>query len=416
MTNKYNNLLSWIKKNGGTINTISIKPSKTNERSVFSNTRIPKNRTVIKIPNKLIIHDGMGQKSFYGRELLRGNYTGIHNLKIALVCIFMLDDMSKNSFFLPYYKILPNTITNFPIFWDMRILSIIRGCSILDKIEMRKKQFYNDYNIICKCCPKFSQEYTFNDFLFVRVLVGSRNFGIKIDGINRTAMIPASDMLNHSPNPNVDWFYNTNKNCFIMKSNSNIPSHIEITDTYGNKCNNKLLLYYGFALPDNVYNTIDIHLSNNKIKTYNEKNHTTLPTSIECELMSSLQGENIVKLFSFLRILTAIENNPLDSIHNLDYNKPVSLHNELGMLSLLNSYMERLQKKYSLNYHDTCEFIKTINKNNPEYLALLLLRGELQIIRYFIDISLILMNSIKKKQMPTNKDCKEYYISVITHL
>jgi len=247
-------------------------------------------------------------------------------------------------------------------------------------------------------------------------LVGSRNFGIRIDGIDRTAMIPASDMLNHAQPPNVDWFYDNNKNSFIMKSNISIPNHTEITDTYGNKCNNKLLLYYGFVLPDNVHNTLYINFFNNKIKTYNEKKHTTLPTSMRGELMSSLHGENTTKLFSFLRTIVAIDDDTLDSIHNLDYKKPVSIQNELSMLALLNSYMERLQKNYSLGYDNVCKFIKSINKNHPEYLALLLLRGELQIIRYFIDFSLILMDSIQKQQIPENKDFKEYYLSVMTRL
>ena len=97
----YIDLLSWIKNNGGKLSNIGIVTDmNNNERRAVSSRSIRSNATIVKIPKSLIIHDGYGQLSHYGKQLLRGNHSDINNLKIALVVIFMLDDMRKDSYFL----------------------------------------------------------------------------------------------------------------------------------------------------------------------------------------------------------------------------------------------------------------------------------------------------------------------------
>lgn len=410
MTGKYKNLLLWIKNNGGTIGEIEIqKDDKKSERCVISTKHTRKNKGIIKIPKKIIIHDGMGGESFYGQQLLRGNFSDINNLKIALVCIFMLDDMRKNSFFLPYYKILPDNIANFPIFWNKQIISLLTGSPMVNKIETRKNNFYNDYRVICNCCPGFSNEYSFREFLFVRVLVGSRNFGIRIDGIKRVAMVPASDMLNHSPNPNVQWYYDNNKDSFIMKSNHSISNHVEITDTYGNKCNSEMLLYYGFALPNNLYNTLYINFINNTSRTRTEKKRFELQSNVEGELRMSLSHPITKNLFTFLRILSANDTELFNNSYKLNYKQPLSIANEMNMLLQLINYMEGLRDNYALPYDKISTILQSLDKYSQEYLALLIIQSELEIIQYFLNFSHTMINSIKRNTPPKDKIFLDYF-------
>ena len=72
------------------------------------------------------------------------------------------------------------------IFWQ-EVISLY-------KIRQRQKAFIEDYNTIIDVCPEFKQ-WSLKDFLWARTIVGSRNFGIDIGGVNRTAMVPLSDML-----------------------------------------------------------------------------------------------------------------------------------------------------------------------------------------------------------------------------
>ena len=410
---EYKRLVAWIKENGGTLSNIGIVTNpKNNERSAIASKGIRNNTTIVKIPKSIIIHDGLGQISYFGKQLLRGNHSGISNLKIALVVIFMLDDMRKDSIFLPYYRILPREIKNFPIFWNERVLSILQGSSMLKKIEQRKINFYKDYKVICRCCPTFSNEYSFNDFLFIRILVGSRNFGIRIDGIKRVAMIPAGDMLNHDVSPNTHWYYDNNKDCFIMKSNRGIPNRYEITDTYGNKCNSQMLLYYGFALPNNIYNTLTIEYKNDDNRTRSERRKYELQSEIRGELRRNITDQFTKNLFTFLRILAANDTELSDNKYKLDYTAPVSLKNELNMLYLLSDYMERLENTYIFKYHKIGHIIKTVDKNSPEYLALLVIYGELQIINFYKEFSRELVIALKNTTPPTKRDFLGYYITV----
>ncbi len=51
----------------------------------------------------------------------------------------MMNGIDKgDTFFQPYYDVLPKNFNNFPIFWDSRQLGWLRGSSLVDEIEERK--------------------------------------------------------------------------------------------------------------------------------------------------------------------------------------------------------------------------------------------------------------------------------------
>jgi hypothetical protein len=50
-------------------------------------------------------------------------------------------------------------------------------------------------------------------------IVNSRNFTVKIDGIEHKVLVPFADMFNHSPsNPQANWKYDNSKNGFVMEA------------------------------------------------------------------------------------------------------------------------------------------------------------------------------------------------------
>ncbi len=56
--------------------------------------------------------------------------------------------------------------------------------------------------------------------------------------------------------------------------------------------------------------------------------------------------------------------------------------------------------------------IKTVDKNSPEYLALLVIYGELQIINFYKEFSRELVIALKNTTPPTKRDFLGYYITV----
>ena len=405
---KFTELISWIKCNGGTTTGTTIYKCSEQERGVFSSKRIKANKSIVRIPRSLIIHDGMGQESYYGRQLLRAPHSDIHNLQISLVVIFMLEDMRNGRHFIPYYNILPEQFGNFPIFWDNKVLTLLKGSDMLNKIKQRTHSFVNDYKVIARCCEGFQEEYSFKEFLFLRLLVGSRNFGIRIDGIKRVAMVPFSDMLNHAANPNTNWHYDNNKSQFIMKVNEIIPRNSELTDTYGNKCNSQMLLFYGFALPNNKYNQLSISIRQRGRRTRSEQKKVSLYYELNGKLRKGFKDSFAHDMLTFLRISAANESELNRFKYRRDYSKPVTIRNEIEMLQLLYNYMTTFTENYILDLKKITELIHNIDKNSQEYLVLLLIQGELEIIQFYIDFSIYMISFLKRKELPPKDKYVEY--------
>ena len=75
--------MNWAKKNGAVFPDIAFKIYGKNERGVHSNTKIRKGTNIIKIPLKMIIHDGMGEKTPIGRILANHHQNRINDYNIA---------------------------------------------------------------------------------------------------------------------------------------------------------------------------------------------------------------------------------------------------------------------------------------------------------------------------------------------
>ena len=110
------------------------------------------------------------------------------------------------------------------------------------------KYIRHDLNLLQKAGYNKNQ---LSQFLYYRLIVGSRVFSYQKKGSKYNGLVPWVDLLNHNSKPNTKWFYDNTKNKFVLQATRDIlPSH-EITDTYGSKDNLQMLLYYNFYLPNN---------------------------------------------------------------------------------------------------------------------------------------------------------------------
>ena len=88
------------------------------------------------------------------------------------------------------------------------------------------------------------------------MLVCSRVFGIVMNRVKTDAMVPLADMLNHHIPKQTSWYYCDAEEGFVIQALKAIPMGTEIFDSYGQKCNSRFLLSYGFTLPDNPHNEV----------------------------------------------------------------------------------------------------------------------------------------------------------------
>ena len=193
-----------------------------------------------------------------------------------MVAYFLVIENNKsNSFWKEYINNLPDNLDEFLYYWDEKKLNLLKSTSLTtedfysfnDHIECIKSDFEiinfynNNYNIL-----DIDEEDFFEEFMKMRILVGSRIFGYEKDNVEESGLIPYVDMINHSKDSNTTWYYDDKKNSFILEATEDINKGDEINDDYGEKNNIDFLLYYGFTLNNNDDPILRIKLENDSLE------------------------------------------------------------------------------------------------------------------------------------------------------
>ncbi len=171
---------------------------------------------------------------------------------IFLMLFMLIDRASPNSFFKPYYDILPATLHNMPIFWTDAELALLTGSHLLEQIRERNAAIATDYTTILSLDPSFEAICSLDDFKWARMCVCSRNFGMQINGVRTAALVPYADMLNHYRPRETKWQFEDYSQSFTVVSTEAISSAAQVYDSYGLKCNHRFLLNYGFSVEVNI--------------------------------------------------------------------------------------------------------------------------------------------------------------------
>jgi SET domain/Rubisco LSMT substrate-binding len=222
-------------------------------RGVHAIRDLPQNTVCMTIPRRCLITVEMGQATEIGQAILQSDLD-LDAPKHIYLMIYLLWDRKvngKHSFFDPYYQILPPTLQNMPIFWNDAELKELTGSFLLQQIRDRNQAIIEDYNAICAVAPQMKAIATLREFQWARMCVCSRNFGLCIEGHRTSALVPHADMLNHYRPRETKWTYDETIEAFTITTLQYIAAGSEVLDSYGQKCNHRFLLNYGFAIEDN---------------------------------------------------------------------------------------------------------------------------------------------------------------------
>ena len=187
-------------------------------RGVHSRAYIPPNTICMCIPRKCRITVEMGQATPLGQAILNSDLD-LDAPKHIFLMIYILWDRKvngRNSFFHPYYEILPRTLSNMPIFWSQEELDLLEGSHMLEQIADRNDAIAEDYHSICSVAPELQDICTLDEFKWARMCVCSRNFGLQIDGHRTSAMVPHADMLNHYRPRETKWTFDEDRQAFTI--------------------------------------------------------------------------------------------------------------------------------------------------------------------------------------------------------
>ena len=230
-------------------------------RGLYCKKDIKKNEIIMKIPSKYIIHYSKIENKYISKK--------IYNTNSLVASYLYMKSLKKDSFWKPYLKSMPENLEEYIYYYDKKKLLLLNNTSIMCKdtynFKVHMKNIINDSKIIYKWLLKKNllhenhKKYSnfFKIFLKYRILVCSRIFGYSKDGNEESGLVPYADLLNHSQVPNTYWYFNNNNNCFEVKATKYIPAYSEIYDSYGDKNNIELIMYYGFSIKNNKFSKLN---------------------------------------------------------------------------------------------------------------------------------------------------------------
>eukprot|EP00753_Platysulcus_tardus_P017815 PLAT6552.1.p2 GENE.PLAT6552.1~~PLAT6552.1.p2 ORF type:complete len:605 (+),score=328.82 PLAT6552.1:124-1938(+) len=439
---KFDTLEKWLLDNGAEFPLLFMKKYSELNRGVHAKVRIPGDKTILKIPLPLIITVEMGKESDVGRAMLAAR-VDLSATKHCYLSIFILMDMqNEDSFYQPYYQILPESYPNMPIFWSPEELEYLTGSYLLQQIRDRKKNIKADYEQICAAAPEFAASVTLERFSWARMVVASRNFGIKVNGRKTDGLVPYADMLNHYRPRETKWTFNTDLDCFTITSLKELEAGQQIYDSYGKKCNSRFLLNYGFAVESNRDPDGKCH---NEVRLL-FKLHAEDPwRASKIGLLAGLRSERGIRVsmtytdettleaFSFLRFINASDTELMmlpsmeeDPDLGKDPIKPISIDNEIRCLEEMAALMERQLSRYPTTLEQDLEMMEKLEMGSNHRNAVVLLKGEKEVCHFYMELAAVAVpllgmdwsecKRVINKKHRDESDQNTYIRNVVSHL
>ena len=249
---KFDVFEQWLRDNGSKFPKLVLQDYGNEVRGCHASDPIMKNDVLVEIPLKCLITVEMGKETPLGKAILASNIDLDAPKHIFLMMFILTDRLKEDSFFKPYYDILPVTLNNMPIFWTEKQLALLKGSYMIEQIKERRETIEQDFHSICSIAPELTKVCDLDTFKWARMAVCSRNFGIVVNGVRTAALVPYADMLNHLRPRQSKWQFEDQMQSFTITSLSNLPVGVQVYDSYGQKCNHRFLLNYGFSVESNV--------------------------------------------------------------------------------------------------------------------------------------------------------------------
>lgn len=393
-TDKFQGLVKWLQDGGAKFPKLYLQYYSEDYRGVHCLAKVPTDDVILYVPHKYIMTSEVAKASDIGTKILS---SGVElRSKHSFLASYLLQERRvKNSFWQPYIRILPERYANMPLFFDEEKLSWLTGSFSLGKISERIDSLKREYDAIRQMVPEF-QVYAFDEFVWARLVVITRIFGLVIDGNKTDGLVPYADMLNHKRPRETKWNFDDSRYGFIITSLRTIQRGEEVYDSYGRKCNSRFFVNYGFALDENEDNEaiLRVQLPRNdphyvmKIRFLGGRE---ISARREFQIPADYKEKKCKELFSFLRFVHAKDSELmlLSSADGfkLDEIEPISVRNEIKTLEDIRAAAELTLRGFpdSLESDDKLLEEKMADPNLRN--CVVQRRGEKQVLKWFIDVA-----------------------------
>ena len=248
----FERLVHWVEAAGGKVSPLALLPKPGGDRGLFATTRIPSQRPILRVPHSCLLTVEMALGLPIGQAFAA---TGLvprtsHTWLASLLLTVLFDRATP---FRPYLDLLPQSYPFMPLLFEDHDLALLRGSFTYGRIAERKENIQREYEYLTRLVPAL-RVYTFAQFVWARLTVLSRNFGITVDGAKTQALVPIADLLNHQHPREANWGYVGQAGEFAVTALCDFSKGDEVRDSYGRKCNSRFFMNYGFVLAENEEN------------------------------------------------------------------------------------------------------------------------------------------------------------------
>jgi len=398
---RFSRLIRWMKDGGCKFPKLYMKYYTEDYRGVHTLCNVPADDMVLYVPRDYIMTTEMAKDSAIGKAIRRSRYD-IRSAHSWLACYLCQEKHDLKSFWRPYIDILPDRYSNMPIFFKDFYKKFLKGSYSLEMASNRLLDLRSEYDGICRQCPEF-RKFHHLEFVWGRLVVITRNFGLDIHGTETDALVPYADMLNHMPDKQTDWKYDNKLKGFTMVTNRSVARGEQIFDSYGRKCQGRYFVNYGFTI-DNNFNDNDAVIYADlpeddphyrmKIKYLHGRRMREFQVPAHYSEDSTGQSDNNHprNMFSFFRFLHARDSELMVLSTNDGYKlkdvEPISIRNEIEVLK----HIQRSAKKSLARFPDPLSLDHKLLKENKfmdmnHRNCIMMRSGEKETLHWYIELA-----------------------------
>lgn len=411
---KFRTLINWLIDGGARFPKLYLKFYSPEYRAIHAMDRINKDEDICYIPHDYIMTSDVARDSEIGQKIIASKIE--LRSKHSYLASYLLQerDKGKESKWFVYIDILPKKFETIPLFFNDDQRNELEGSMAIKKIDDRIESLRMEYDALCENIPEYTQ-WSHDDFVWARLVVITRIFGLVINDVKTDGLVAMADMLNHKRPRETKWTYDEKKKGFVITSLQSIDKDSEIFDSYGRKCNSRFFVNYGFSLENNLDNEaiMSFELPQNDpqfaIKARHLRFTNTDKVQKEFQIPKQYKEKKVKECFSFLRIMAAQGNEFLiissaDGLRNDDI-PALSIRNETTVLTTLAVAATRALKAFPTTLEEDNALLEDKEKY-PMFCnarnIVLMRRGEKDVLTHYIE----LMNTCKPLFSKKLKDLK----------
>jgi histone-lysine N-methyltransferase SETD3 len=305
---KIANLLRWLEQGGARFPKLRVVRQENGERSVLTVADVAAGEAVLQVPRSHMLTQQLARSSDIGR--LIQSHVNPDNEELYLASFLLQEKHRPDSFWKPYLDSLPEAFPHLPLFFSEQERALLKGSFVPTLLAFQAQSLQQEHALLCQKVAGYDR-FSLDDFVWARLSVSSRTFGLQVGGLQGRCLVPLADMLNHRRPPDVLWDTSEDGQFFVMTAQNAVATGMEIHDSYGAKSNDLLLLHFGFVTENNEQDEVFLSLSipEGDALAFGKQKLLALPSSTaKRPFKVPLQYENVATqlMFSFLRVACAV--------------------------------------------------------------------------------------------------------------